>query len=599
MSLSGWSTSNYISAGLNLPTGVPFTWHARVKGAADGGTIIAVGKADNTNFWRMNALVGGKWGFSAKDGAAATGITGGTARGSDFDDVVVVARTASDRELYVNGVSDGTSVVSRVVAGVTAAVVGVSDQIGLAATSAKIAEVAGWNVALSVEDIAALGAGADPLSIRPDALVCLIRGDNGGTVNLVSTVATVTGTLTQDADHPAVFRSRRRQRIAPKAPATTVTLTPSLLTNSQSFYTPKIVETLKPGLFTNSQSFYAPTLKCALKPALLSNAQAFYGPTLRSVVKPGLFTNAQSFYSPYVFYRVRPSLFTNAQVFYAPKLVETLKPGLLSNAQAFYAPAVGVTLKPALLSNAQSFYSPSLKATLKPGLFTNAQIFYAPHAYEPFTPGLFTNAQAFYTPKLSIRLKPGLLTNAQAFYSPTAAAGALLSSLLTNAQVFYGPKLTIRVKPSELLNAQTFYGPTISIAATLLPSVLVNLQEFYGPTVRDAGPIPAALPVLGGDDAWPLAERKERKWKPAYPHLREEIQGTLDRLRGRIKAPPAEAPEAIKAAAVVSKYLDEPIDWDALLRTRSHLRRLETALIAYQAWAQAQEDDDLLLLLAA
>lgn len=162
-------------------------------------------------------------------------------------------------------------------------------------------------------------------------------------------------------------RLGRSQPFPPKlargivSPPSGTTLTPSLFTNTQTFYSPKILETLKPALFTNTQTFYAPTIKETLKPALFTNSQTFYSPTLKLTLKPGIFSNSQSFYSPSV------SVAGSSK-----------QPSLLTNSQAFYSPTIKITHKPALFANAQSFYAPTLKFKLYPSLFTNSQTFYAP-----------------------------------------------------------------------------------------------------------------------------------------------------------------------------------------------------------------------------
>jgi hypothetical protein len=158
------------------------------------------------------------------------------------------------------------------------------------------------------------------------------------------------------------------------------TLTPSLFTNSQSFFAPTITTgsvTLTPSLFTNSQSFFAPTItgSITLTPSLFTNSQSFFAPT----TSPGAVT-------------LTPALFSNAQTFFAA----TVSPG-------------AVTLSPPLFTNSQTFHSPTLTAsiTLTPALFTNAQIFYTPTvvgqtAEQELLPSLFTNSHQFFAFEVSI-----------------------------------------------------------------------------------------------------------------------------------------------------------------------------------------------------
>lgn len=74
------------------------------------------------------------------------------------------------------------------------------------------------------------------------------------------------------------------------------TLTPSLFTNSSTFYAPTVAPGavgLTPSLFTNGNTFYSATVSLAggdqsLTPGLFSNSNAFYGPTV--VRTPGFLT---------------------------------------------------------------------------------------------------------------------------------------------------------------------------------------------------------------------------------------------------------------------------------------------------------------------
>ena len=60
----------------------------------------------------------------------------------------------------------------------------------------------------------------------------------------------------------------------------TVTLTPALFTNSNTFYTPVVgrgTVTLTPALFTNSNTFFTPVVGRAIRPALFVNSNTFFG----------------------------------------------------------------------------------------------------------------------------------------------------------------------------------------------------------------------------------------------------------------------------------------------------------------------------------
>jgi hypothetical protein len=107
------------------------------------------------------------------------------------------------------------------------------------------------------------------------------------------------------------------------------TLTPSLYTNTQTFYSPTVsaTATLSPSLYTNQQTFYSPT--------------AVLGPAPQTLT-PSLYTNQQTFYSPTVIPEqfIEPGLYTNQQVFYGPTVTQvapqTIYPGLFVNENQFF-----------------------------------------------------------------------------------------------------------------------------------------------------------------------------------------------------------------------------------------------------------------------
>jgi hypothetical protein len=105
---------------------------------------------------------------------------------------------------------------------------------------------------------------------------------------------------------------------------------------------------------------------------------------------------------------------------------------------------------------------------------------------------------------------------------------------------------------------------------------------------------------------WPIARRKERKWKPQYPGLREEIESTMRRLRGDFVSSPvihAIAPQIDRSASErakksIAKIMS--IDIDVMVRDQKILRQFEAAVIAYDfARQQEDEDEEDLLILAA
>lgn len=161
------------------------------------------------------------------------------------------------------------------------------------------------------------------------------------------------------------------------------TLTPSLVTNSQTFYAPSVSAgsvTLTPTLVTNSQTFHAATVSVGavdLTPSLVTNSQTFHAAVVTQeggvqYLQPTLVTNSQTFHSATV----------------APGSVDIL-PTLLTNSQSWYAPVIsqdGLTLVPELVTNSQTFPSATIttgSVSLLPPLLTNGQIFFGATVYDP------------------------------------------------------------------------------------------------------------------------------------------------------------------------------------------------------------------------
>lgn len=87
---------------------------------------------------------------------------------------------------------------------------------------------------------------------------------------------------------------------------TVQTLTPTLITNTQTFHGPTLTSaaTLTPSLHTNSQTFFAPTVVAdqAVAPGLFTNEQTFFAPTVLPLtsVSPDLVANDNEFFPPTV-----------------------------------------------------------------------------------------------------------------------------------------------------------------------------------------------------------------------------------------------------------------------------------------------------------
>lgn len=282
---------------------------------------------------------------------------------------------------------------------------------------------------------------------------------SGSSTAAPSITVTIGGTLTNVRGPVVMLRVRD----------TSQTLTPTLYTNTQTFFAPTVTtsNTLTSDLYTNNQTFYAADVTQgggaqSLAPSLYVNNQAFYAPTVAST------------------YALTPSLYTNSQTFYAPSVAATydLIVPPVENTNFFYGPTVtsGTALLPTLYTNDQTFYAPGVTTsnTLIPDLYTNTQTFYSPTVSAPFTPGT--------------DLFPSLYTNDQTFYSSTVSPGPV--ELLPQGYADPGYVDNGYVGPNTYSD-QIFYGPTVIWDQTLDPTLFTNTQTFFSPTVYFLYPSPA------------------------------------------------------------------------------------------------------------
>lgn len=252
-------------------------------------------------------------------------------------------------------------------------------------------------------------------------------------------------------------------------------------------------QTLTPSLFTNTQTFYAPTVlgPVTLLPALFSNTSAFY----RSIVYAGHTADGDFPFKSVWLADGRRRLNPQPRKITGLAATNSAHPAVWTD-WLFFPATGGQTLAPSLLTNSQSFYTPTVTrgaVSLAPSLFTNTQTFYAATVSRgavTLSPSLLTNSQSFpaATVTATCTLAPALLTNAQTFYGPTVSPGAvtLAPTLLSNTQNFYAPTVTqsaIVLSPSLVVNAQSFFSPTVAASNAVSPPLVSNAQSFYAPTV--------------------------------------------------------------------------------------------------------------------
>ena len=287
--------------------------------------------------------------------------------------------------------------------------------------------------------------------------------NSGSSTTAPTVTVTLAGTLT-NVRGPVVLL-RVREAAAPPAQ----TLTPTLYTNTQTFFAPTVTRgavNLLPSLYTNTQTFFSADVTQAgggqsLTPSLYTNTQTFFSATVTAVkaLTPSLYTNTQSYFAPTVSttYSLTPSLYTNAQIFYSPTVsaTKTLTPSLYTNAQTFFAASVVQSGGP---------------QTVLPDLYTNAQTFYAPvvtRGAVALLPSLYSNAQTFYQPTVTpgaVTLAPALYTNTQTFYSPVVSQNSPQNIQYLECLDYVDSGY---VEPDwyvawSAFNTQTFFGPTIA-----------------------------------------------------------------------------------------------------------------------------------------
>jgi len=182
--------------------------------------------------------------------------------------------------------------------------------------------------------------------------------------------------------------------------------------NAQHF-APAAAQDLTPSLFSNTQTFYSPTVsaKNTLAPSLYSDADTFPTPTVTPgpvILAPSFYSDPDTFFTPVVSsaQNLVPSLYADPDTFYTPTVSakNALTPALYSNAQTFYVPTVSAknTLLPPLYTNAPSFPTPTVTTSyaVTAPLFVNGQTFYAPTvtSLKTLSPTLFSDPDTFFTP---------------------------------------------------------------------------------------------------------------------------------------------------------------------------------------------------------
>jgi hypothetical protein len=322
-----------------------------------------------------------------------------------------------------------------------------------------------------------------------------------GTSTVAPTVTvTAAGTVTNVRGPIVLVRLR-------EVAAAAQNLTPSLFTNSNTFFGPTVtqagpLQTLtQSARFDNTNDFYAATVTQAgplqtLTAALFTNNNTFHAVT----VSPGAVT-------------LSPSLFTNSNSFFAATLIPgavTLDPARFDNTNTFYAATVtqagaAQTLtQSARFDNSNTFYA----ATVVPGAITltqssrldNTNVFYAATVVQTgpaqtiTQSARFDNSNAFYAAGITQTGPNQTLTqstrldNTNVFYAATVVPPpvTLRPPRLDNANAFFTPAVipaTITLNPPRLDNVTQFYTLSANSVNLVTPSLVTNTNQFYAVTV--------------------------------------------------------------------------------------------------------------------
>lgn len=264
-----------------------------------------------------------------------------------------------------------------------------------------------------------------------------------------------TGGTTNAADSWAAMS------IALRPEPSSQSLTPSLYTNTNTFYAPTVAlgpaqQTLTVSRYDNTNVFYAQTVELGPAPqtltvGLYTNTNVFNAVSLTSsiTIEPSLYTNSNTFYSPIVeagTVTINANLYENVNVFYSPIASQ-------SSAQQF----INVNL----FENSNVFYSPQIDTNVFAGLYSNTQQFYSIELTSSnlITVSKYDNPSEVYLPEIVQGgglqdLSANLYTNTNLFYSATIDAGfatqGIYGFLIHNTNKFFDISVTRQIDENML-----------------------------------------------------------------------------------------------------------------------------------------------------
>lgn len=212
MALSGWSTSNYLQTSNAAITGGTFTfsgWFYIASAPAAASNLVNVtASANTTNRYSFFISTAQKMTFNA-NGSSALQIVGATnVPLNQWNHFACVQRADNDRELYLNGVSDGTSSTNVTTSGINQTSIGVRGGSSNAnAYTGYAAEICIRNINLTLSQIKMEAKGFAAYLIAPQnikAYYPLLNTTAPGNNIFSSFNLALTGSLTKQ-NHPRIY----------------------------------------------------------------------------------------------------------------------------------------------------------------------------------------------------------------------------------------------------------------------------------------------------------------------------------------------------------------------------------------------------------
>lgn len=216
------ASTQYLTVASASVTTHPICISVRFTVAATGvnNALFTIDDGTNNNIFFMYMTTTNALRFSATAGGGTTNLSGGSLTTGTLYHGFAVARSATDRQLWLDGTSLGTSATSRDPTGFNRMRIGWIP-VGPSYGNGNISEVALWNMSdPSAGEITALWKGADPRTIRPASLLNYwpILGNNDPEPDWVGGAAMSLVNGPTKIEHPRVVR-RARPLITTKAAA--------------------------------------------------------------------------------------------------------------------------------------------------------------------------------------------------------------------------------------------------------------------------------------------------------------------------------------------------------------------------------------------